>query len=478
VRRQALEHQLARRHGHAGLARARQAGRLDERHQPGHHAEALEERVGVLVVRDLQRAALVEPVHDGVAVGTAQPVVVHGAGRAADQLLRDGVRAGQLALVLELQLAGNGGHGRVHVGDAGHHRRFAGQQRAPLGVGHHVLEHGDGQALAHAGALVHPLVGPRLERDALDQFGHEVRHLERAAAGLAALDPRLLPRDGHAQVHAARVVRGDLRADAVLERGDDLAAGGIVLGIRGEHQRHVERQPDRIAFDLDVAFLHDVEQAHLDLGREVRQLVDREDAAVGARQQAVVDRQLVGQQVAAARRLDRVHVADDVGDGDVRRGELLDVTLAAVHPADRRGVAALVHDVPAVLRNGSERVVVHLAPGQHRHLVVQQLDQGAHDARLGLAAQAEQDEVVAGEDGVDELRYHGVVVADDAGKHRRPGREPAQQVVAHFVAHAAARAGGPAGVFQLAERSRLVHADQTKGARGQGRSPEPLAPGP
>jgi hypothetical protein len=58
---------------------------------------------------------------------------------------------------------------------------------------------------------------------------------------------------------------------------------------------HVERQPDRIALDLDVAFLQDVEQADLDLAGEIGQLVDREDAAVGARQQPVVHRQLVGE---------------------------------------------------------------------------------------------------------------------------------------------------------------------------------------
>ena len=47
---------------------------------------------------------------------------------------------------------------------------------------------------------------------------------------------------------------------------------------------------------------------------------------------------------------------------------------------------------------------------------VEQGGEGAEDARLGLAAEAEQDEVVAGEDGVDELGDDGVVVADDAGE--------------------------------------------------------------
>ena len=71
-----------------------------------------------------------------------------------------------------------------------------------------------------------------------------------------------------------RIMRANLAADAILERRDDLSARRVILGIRREHQEHIERQPDRIPFDLHVAFLHDVEQAHLDLARQIRQFVD------------------------------------------------------------------------------------------------------------------------------------------------------------------------------------------------------------
>jgi hypothetical protein len=60
-------------------------------------------------------------------------------------------------------------------------------------------------------------------------------------------------------------------------------------------------QAHRVAFDLDVAFLEDVEQADLDLAGEVGQLVHREDAAVRPRQQAVVHRQLVAELQARSR---------------------------------------------------------------------------------------------------------------------------------------------------------------------------------
>ena len=93
---------------------------------------------------------------------------------------------------------------------------------------------------------------------------------------------------------------------------------------------------------------------------EVGQLVDGEDAAVGARQQAVVHRQLVADLAAAARRLDRIDVADHVGDGHVRRRQLLDVALVAVPPGDRQIVAGLGDAGLAVGRQRRQRIVVDL----------------------------------------------------------------------------------------------------------------------
>ena len=69
-----------------------------------------------------------------------------------------------------------------------------------------------------------------------------------------------------------------------------------------------------------------------------------------------------------------------------------------------------------VLVDGADRVVVDLDAGQHRHPLVQQVRQHAEDARLGLAAQAEEQQVVLGEDAVDDLRDDAVAVADDAGE--------------------------------------------------------------
>ena len=93
--------------------------------------------------------------------------------------------------------------------------------------------------------------------------------------------------------------------------------------------RHVERQTDGLAFDLHVAFLHDVEQCDLDLAGQIGQLIQRKDAAIGARQKAIVDIHFAGQLLPAARRFNGIEVADQVSDGDVGRGQFLHIALVA-----------------------------------------------------------------------------------------------------------------------------------------------------
>ncbi len=242
-----------------------------------------------------------------------------------------------------------------------------------------MLEDADREALAHAAPAVDALVLPRLEGDALDDLEHEIGEVDRPGA---ALDPRFLARDLHAELDGARIVGQDLGADAVLERRDDLAARGVVLGVGGEAHEDIERQPDGIALNLDVALLHDVEEADLDLAAQVGQLVDGEDAAIGARQQAVVHAELVGEQVPAARRLDGVEVADHVGDGDVGRGELLDVAILALEPGNRRGITALGDEVAAELADRAEGIVIDLAAGDDRDGGVEQLDEAPAGCRV------------------------------------------------------------------------------------------------
>ena len=147
------------------------------------------------------------------------------------------------------------------------------------------------------------------------------------------------------------------------------AAVGVVLRVGGEDEQHVERQAHREAADLEVALLEQVEQADLDARREVGQLVDREDAAVGARDDAEVDDLGVGVGEPAGRRLDRVDVAEQVGDRDVRRRELLVVARLAwraTRSAASSPASAIRRAGPG--RDRRERVVVDLAAGEHRNL--------------------------------------------------------------------------------------------------------------
>ena len=267
-----------------------------------------------------------------------------------------------------------------------------------------------------------------------------------ASPACRARRPRLLRGDADAFLDALRVVGADLRADAVLQRRDDLAARGVVLRVGGEDDRHIQRQAHRVALNLHIAFLHDVEQRHLDLAGEVGQLVDGEDAAVGARQQAVVHGQLGAQVLVGARRLDGVDIAHQVGHGHVRRGQLFHVAVVRRHPRDRRLVAQLRDQVARKLGDRRVRIVAQLGAGDIRRLRVEQRGQRAQDARLGLPAQAQQDEVVPREHRIHQLRDDRVLVADDPGKQRRHPlarrrAQPGDQVLAQLVLDRAANPG-------------------------------------
>jgi hypothetical protein len=189
-----------------------------------------------------------------------------------------------------------------------------------------------------------------------------------------------------------------------------------------------------VAPDLHVTLFEDVEQADLDALGEVGQFVDGEDAAVDPRDEAVVEGQLVAE-VAAFGDLDRVDLADEVGDGGVGRGQLLAVALRAVGPVDRHGVAQLFEAVEGVARDGVVGVVVDFGAGHDGHPLVEQADQGPDDARLGLAAFAQEDEVVPGQDGVLQLGHDGLLEAEDAGHEGLALGDQLGRVPAHLLGH-------------------------------------------
>ena len=359
---------------------------------------------------------------------------------------------------LDLDLAGGGAHERFQVADPGHDVPLAPLQRPASGVGRERLGVGDGHAHRHARALVDLAAGTGHMAEGGHDLGHEVgqRH-DHALAHLGQVQRAgLRRRDVHLGVDIERVMGAYLGAEAVLQRRDDAAAVGVVLGVGGGHQQHVERQADLVAADLHVAFLEHVQQAHLDPLGQVGQFVDGEDAAVGARHQAVVQRQLVGQ-VPALGHLDRVDLADEVGDRRVRRGQLLAVANAAMRPGNRGVVAVLGNQIERMAGHGVVGVVEDLRALDVGHPLVEQVHQRADHAGLGLAPLSQEHHVVAGQHGVLELGQHGVLVAQHSFEQRLGCGDGLRGIRTHLLLD---RPGDPADLAQFAERGGLGHGGQ------------------
>ena len=126
-------------------------------------------------------------------------------------------------------------------------------------------------------------------------------------------------------------------------------------------------------------------------------------------------------------------------------------------------VAELRNPVPAAAADGRVRIVVNLAAGNVGHLRIEQRGQSSQDAALGLTAQSQQNKIMTRKNGIDDLRHHGIVVADDARENRPALAKFRHQVVAQFVLHAPASQlfFGEWTVAQLAERPRKTHDRKT-----------------
>ena len=139
---------------------------------------------------------------------------------------------------------------------------------------------------------------------------------------------------------------------------------------------------------------YEIQQAHLDPFREIGELVDGEDAAVGARHQAVMDGQLV-RQILALGDPDRVDLANQVGDRGVGGGQLLAVALLRRDPAHIDPVPLGRHAVAAGAADRRIRIVVDLTTLHDWDLFIQQADEGSDQATLRLASLTQKDDVLA-----------------------------------------------------------------------------------
>ena len=335
----------------------------------------------------------------------------------------------------ELQLAAqHRGHG-VEVDGPGDGARLPRDRRATQGRGRDRLRGGHREPGRHTGRLVDRGRLAQVSGEPGDDLDQVPRHVGDECGLL--LDERDLV------AHLERVVGADLGTEAVLERGDDPPAVGVVLRVRAGDQQHVQGQPQRVAAHLDVALLHDVEQRDLDAFGEVGQLVDRDDTAVRARDQPEMDGLRVTER-AALGHLDRVDVADQVGDGGVGCRELLGVALGTVPPLHGQGVAQLGGAADRGGGDGFVGVLAELGAGDDGSPLVEQADEGAEQPGLALAALAQQDEVVAGEQGALELGQHGRLEADDAGPGIAALAQGGEEVLAEFGLDVALRVTGGA----------------------------------
>ena len=144
-------------------------------------------------------------------------------------------------------------------------------------------------------------------------------------------------------------------------------------------------------------------------------------------------RQLVTEDVSTAGGLDRIEIADDVGDGDVGRGELLDVALIGIQPRDRRVVSSFIHKIFSVLRDWRKRIVVDFAAGDDGQCRIEQRRQRTKDSRLRLTARSEQNEIVATQKCVDDLGHDRLFVADHAMEDRLAGSETGKEIRTNLI---------------------------------------------
>src|SRR3981081_1188310 len=104
---------------------------------------------------------------------------------------------------------------------------------------------------------------------------------------------------------------------------------------------------------------------------------------------------------------------------------------------------------------------MNFASSEIWHLGVEKSGESAQDATFSLAAQSQQNEIVAGENRIDDLGYDSVFITDDAGKNRGIAvrAQARRKVFAHFIFYAPAPQTlfGKRTVAQFSQCARKTH---------------------
>src|SRR3990170_52240 len=362
------------------------------------------------LVGDLHAPAGVEKLDDLLQGVEAEILVEDLDDGAVEQFFHQVVFLFVLAHVFHLDLAvGRRQHG-MQIAHSRHDVVFPAAQRALFRVADDAFKVVDRHPHAHARGLIDLVGFTRLESQMAEDLLQEARHLDLAAAPVERRG--LLLHDDDLVLDALGIMSADLHVEAVLKRGDDAAPAGVILGVGAGDDDDVQGQADLVALDLNVFLLHQVEQTHLNLFGQVGELVDGENTAIGARYQTIVDGFLVSQ-ITPLGDLDRIYLAHQIGNGNIRRCQLFSVAMLPVDPLDRQRIAQFGGLLPAGAADRVMGIVVDLAALDDRNPLVQQADQPADHARFALAALPQEYHMVSGEDRVFDFGYDCIVVADD-----------------------------------------------------------------
>src|SRR5437870_9780320 len=285
-----LEDKLHTRGGQCGPLVQSQA--LERLLHPGQLAQHGGVALRGLAFGHLEGEAGIEALHQLVELTRLEVTPEDVEHRGFDDLLQHGLVVA-LFPGFHLELAGTRGDDGGQVSDPRRGLRLACPQRTPRGVRYEVLVIGDRDADTDAGTLIDLGTSARQLAHLGHDFFHEVRHHDREVAilerGAFLLD------DADLVVDVAGIMRPDLRAEAILERRDDPPAVRVVVRVGAGDHVDIDRQAQLDSADLHTALIEVVQQADLDPFGEIGQLVDGEDAAIGSRDEPVVDGELIGE---------------------------------------------------------------------------------------------------------------------------------------------------------------------------------------
>jgi hypothetical protein len=246
----------------------------------------------------------------------------------------------------------------------------------------------------------------------------------------------LLVDDPILELDRSRIVRPDLRTETILQWRNYSTAICVVFRICRSDDEKVDWQANLESANLHILLFQDIKQANLDPFCQIREFVEIENAAVGAWNQAEGNDFLVAE-IAPLCDLDRIDLSDQVRHGGVRRCQLFRITTIARHPVDGRCIPHLGNHRLAGIRYRSQWIVVDLGMRHDRYPRIEQLREAPGDPRFCLSAFTKQDDVMAGQDRVLQLRDHRVLIAVNPLEQGTVALELSDEVAAQLVAHAA-----------------------------------------